>query len=103
MTSLQASCQYCPLSLRAELASLSFSIFLLNTLFCAVESRLVVLLSVSNLDSTSSMAGQVMSGTRGAFLRILRHICSYLGKLFTRLLAMHAPVGALFTVDGFEN
>jgi hypothetical protein len=85
------------------LASRNFSIFLLNTLFCAVVSRLVVLLSVSSLDMTSSMAGQVMSGTRGAFLRILRHICSYLGKLFTRLLAMHAPVGALFTVSRFEN
>ena len=96
MTSLQASCQYWPLSRKAELASRSFSIFLLNTLFCAVESRLVVLLSVSSLDMMSSMAGQVMSGTRGAFLRILRHICSYLGKLFARLLAMLTPVEQVF-------
>jgi len=42
------------------------------------------------------MAGQVMSGTLGAFLRILRHICSYLGKLFARLLAMLAPVEQVF-------
>jgi hypothetical protein len=77
------------------LASRNFSIFLLNTLFCAVVSRLVVLLSVSSLDMTSSMAGQVMSGTLGAFLRILRHICSYLGKLFARRLAMLTPVGAV--------
>lgn len=52
----------------------------------------MVLLRVSSLDITSSIDGQVMSGTRGAFLRILRHICSYLGRLLLRLRAMLTPV-----------
>ena len=66
--SLQASCQYFPDSRNFSFAIRSFSNWrsvVLNCLIVRVRST-----CFSNLFSTKSIAGQVMSGTFGAFLRI---------------------------------
>ena len=67
--SLQASFQYIPDSRSFSLAVRSFSILrsiVLNCLIVRARST-----CFSNLFSTESITGQVMSGTLGAFFRIL--------------------------------
>ena len=54
----------------------------------------MVLLSVSNLDMTSSIAGQVMSGTLGAFFLTDFQIDRCLGVLFLYM----SPFDVLFKV-----
>ena len=68
--SLQASCQYLPDSLSASLADLSCSMILSTCLCLACVSGLDFSCALSMMSNTLSICGQVMSGTRGAFLRI---------------------------------
>ncbi len=67
--SLQASCQYMPDSRNFSLAIRSFSNLRSMILNCLIVRARPT--CFSNLFSTESIAGQVMSGTLGAFLRIL--------------------------------
>jgi len=92
--SLAASCQYCPLSLRSEFALRSFSILAVRTFSCFVVRGLPLLVIASSLLITSSIHGQVMSGTRGAFFRCFLQILSDLDFLPVSYQAMFAPVVA---------
>jgi len=68
--SLQASCQYFPDSRSVSLAVLNFSMILSTCRCLARVSGLDCSCALSMMSNTLSMSGQVMSGTRGAFLRI---------------------------------
>jgi len=79
--SLQASCQYTPDSRSFSLAVRSFSNLRSIVLNCfIVRARSICF---SNLFNTESIAGQVMSGTFGAFLRIFDQYAVFVFGRFT--------------------